>query len=237
MNPVRSNRILFCHAVILVAMLLTASSLHAQDASQGDDTGLGQLYTSSSPIAIPEGQKIIPVRVLREFELGSILERFAATTNCLLERHEKEMTDVVWKVSPGISITPVAIVVRDAIEPANRRLGARFDYLAKADSTPGAKEDRSSHIVDMDELKQLEIVFNAMIKALDQSPARNEVIALQYKSRSGFAVSLTLAQKGGDQTITATLDKVTCNSKDKARTLFEESTTMVRTLMNHLAAY
>jgi hypothetical protein len=236
MNHVRSNAIIFCH--ILLALLLTNSSLHAQDASPADDTALaGQLYTSSLPFGVPDPQKIVPVRLLREFELGPALERFASSTNCLLERREKELTDVVWKISPGISITPVAIVVRDALQPTNRRLGARFDYVAKADSTPGAKEEHVSHVVDGDELKQLEIVFNAMIKALDQSPSKDEAIALQYKSRSGFAVSLTITQKNGDQTINAVVGKVTGNSKDKARSMFEEATTLVRNLSNYLAAY
>lgn len=235
MNHARFTGVVFCQA--LLAVLLANSPLLAQDAAQADDLGLdGQLYTSPFPISIPEGQKIIPVRVLRQFELGSaLLEQFAATPNCLLERRERPLTDLVWKVSPGINVTPIVVVVRNALQPANHRLGARFDYSAKADPTAGIKEEHASHILDLDELKALEIVLNAMTKALDQPPAQDEIATLQYKSRSGFTVSLT--QRGSDQTITATAGKVTGNSKEQARSMFEQTTTMVRNLINQLAAY
>jgi hypothetical protein len=233
MNSVRISGRLFCQ-VVTALFLVTAPAL-AQD---GTDTGLAvELYTTALPIGVPDGQKIIPVRVLREFELGTALERFASTTNRLLEKRQKELADAAWKVDERTTVTPTAMVVRNALQRDEQRLGAQLNYYAKGDRATGAKDERSSHILDLDELKELEITLNALIRALDQAPAEGEIITLQYRSRSGFSASLTLTPKSDGVAVNAAVGKVSGDSREKARRMFLESGAMVHQLINYLASF
>ncbi|HEX2973832.1 MAG TPA: hypothetical protein VHP11_15980 [Tepidisphaeraceae bacterium] len=235
MDLVRAGRIVLGQS--LVVLLLACATSQAQDGGQAeaDASWGGQLYTSSSPIAVPDPQKIIPVRVLREFELGTELERFASTTSRLLETREKELGDAIWKVDGRTTVTPVAIVVRDAIRRTERRLGARLDFRTTAEA--GTQEQRLSHILDLDELKQMEVALNEILKALDQAPSKGETIALRYRSRSGFAVSLVLSPKGDQVAVNAAVGQVSGDTTEQARRMFEETATVVHRLVNYLSSY
>lgn len=220
---------------IVGALLLMCASAFAQD---GNDTGLAvELYTTALPIGVPDGQKIIPVRVLREYELGTALERYASTTNRLLEKRQKELTSAAWKVDERTTVTPVAMVVRNALQTNEQRSGAKLNFFVKGDRTSGTKEERSSYILDLDELKELEVTLNALIRSLDQAPAEGEIITLQYRSRSGFSTSLTLTPKPDGVAVNAAVGKVSGDSREAARRIFMESSAMVHQVINYLASF
>ncbi len=190
---------------------------------------LSELYTSTTGFAVPDRQKIVPVRILREFELGTALERFAASNNRLLERREKELPEAAWKIDSTTAMSPTAIIIKDVVRVNDRRLGGRIEYLAQP---AGRGEQRASHLLDVDELKDVESALSTMNRAMRQTdPAKDESIAMQYRSRSGFVVSLNMNSKQ----VNARFGNASADSKEKIGELFEGAEAMVHKLVQYLA--
>ena len=231
-RKINRGMVLWC--AVTVAMLCVP--LWAQE-NGGNENGpiIGELYTSNLPIGVPASEKILPVRVLREFELGTALERFASTTSRLLERREKVMADAAWKIDERTTITPTAIMVRDAVQVAYRRLGTRLDY-----SWPGERAGgdlRDSRILDFDEVKSLENALSMMLGALDRGSGKSETASWEYRSRSGLTISLSLAQKDEDVAVTASVWRVKAEGKAQARQILEAFGAMMHKVNNQLASY
>jgi hypothetical protein len=183
--------------------------------------------------AVPEGMRIIPVRVVPDAELGTDIERFASSTNRFLEKRERELSNLVWKIDERTTLSPTAVLVRDINAPELRRVGARLEYLAKASGR--GKEDRAVYMLDLHELVQIEEVLTAMIRAARQpDPPKGEAVALHYASRTGFEVSLLMARKGDDIAMSAAIVGTEVNEKDKAVKLFEDCRGMIHSLVAQL---
>jgi len=227
------NRTLHAHWLLgaLILALYIAWPLSAQDAARTDGAAAPDAGRSAQP------QKIVPVQVLRDFELGPELEIFSSSSNRILERREKSLAEAVWKIDGRTTLTPVAIIVRDVVRTSERRLGGRLDYFAAADSSANLPEERSSQVLDIEELKDLEVALNSMLRAMEQPPSRSEVINWRYRSRSGFLASLTLTRDGDNMTVIAAVGKIRANSRDGARAVLEQSATIVHRLINELSGY
>ncbi|MGA2497316.1 MAG: hypothetical protein ABSH20_06225 [Tepidisphaeraceae bacterium] len=231
------NRFYSCMASLLslvMVVLAVPSPASAQDAGPAaDEPALPEgVYLS----AVADPKKVVQVRVVRDLEMGTEIDRVSSVSSRLLERREKALPDSAWLVDGKTTVTPTLIMVRDALRPNDRRIGARLDYEAKG--LPANSPDaRAAHILDLDELRHLADCLRFLTRAItDSVPGNGETIAYQFRSRSGFTVSLVLTPGQDGVTVAATVGKVSANSKADARKIFEESATMVQKVLQQLAA-
>ncbi|MFI5337563.1 MAG: hypothetical protein ACHQ5A_12305 [Opitutales bacterium] len=222
---------LFSLAIVVLAVSFPAS---AQDAAPaGDEPGLPEgVYLST----VADPTKVMQVRVVRDLEMGTEIDRVSSVSSRLLERREKALPESAWVVDAKTTVTPTLVMVRDALRPNDRRLGARLDYEAKG--LPANSPDaRAAHVLDLDELRHLADCLRFLSRAISDSvPGNGETISYRFRSRSGFTVSLVLTPGQDGVTVAATVGKVSANSKADARKIFEESGIMVQKLLQQLAA-
>lgn len=222
----------FCF--VLVALLCPSSMVLAQNAAAAaEEPGLPEgIYVSS----VADPSKVMQVRVVRDLEMGTEIDRVSSVSSHLLERREKLLPDSAWLIDAKTAMTPSLILVRDALRPNERRLGARLDYDAKG-LPPGSPDARTTHVLDLDELRHLSDCLRFLIRAItDSAPGAGETVAFQFRSRSGFTVSLVLTPGQDGVAVAATVGKVTANSKESARKLFEDSGAMVQKVLQQLLA-
>ena len=218
--------------LVLLGLSLASSAAIAQDAPADDHSLPEGVYLSS----VADPKKVLQVRVVRDLEMGTEIDRVSSVSSRLLERREKTLPDSAWVVDGKTTVTPTLILVRDALRPTDRRLGARLDYDAKG--LPANSPDaHAGHILDLDELRHLADCLRLLTRAItDSVPAGGETIAFQFRSRSGFTVSLVLTPGQDGVTVAATVGKASANTKEAARKLFEDSGTMVQKVLQQLQA-
>ncbi len=215
-------------------LILSALAVGAQDnPPPADDLGLPEgIYLST----VRDPSKVMPVRVVRDLEMGTEIDRVWSVSSRILERREKALPDAAWKVDPKTTFTPTLIIVKDALRPDHRRVGARLDYEAAA-LPPNSPDARAAYVLDIDELKHLAEGLRFLNRAIsDAIPGVGETVSFQFRSRSGFTVSLTLTPGQEGSNVAAVVGKVSANSKADARRLFEESALMVQKILQQLLA-
>lgn len=185
-------------------------------------------------VVVAEPQRVTPVKIIRDFELGTELDRFVAYSNLLVERREKPATDAVWKANDRTTVAPTLIVLRDAIGGTERRLGARIDYYTGADG--GTRDERASRLIDFEELKHLELALTAIVQSIAQAqPGKGETLAYHYTSRGGFTLACAITQTADGISISGNVDRIHETSKDAAVKMFEDCRTMVHSLVQSLS--
>ena len=212
----------FKNFVICLAVVILFNSCPS---SSGQSNG-----SPAGASALPP--KITPVRVVRDFELGSDLEQITTLSNVLLERREMPVPNVAWQVSSRLTAVPTAIFLTEALNGSDRRVGVRIDYLG----ADGVAQTGSGTFIDYIELEQLEAVLNTVGRGLNQAnPGRDEVISYHYVTKGGFKVTLSVRQGTGGPAITATVGGVSERTKEGAARMFDGCRVMVHETAAYLA--
>jgi len=211
MRKIPAGIVLFC------GVFFTVAAVHAQEEAPAR--------------AIPEGQRVMPVRIIRDYEIGTAMEQFASLADRLILRREKLLPDLAWKAE-GMTVTPTAITVVNAVNNEGRA-GTRLDFQP----AEGSRGSKGTYLVDLDELKELEGALDVLIRAAAQTElGRADTADYHFVTRGGFTVSLAMAQAADGVSVSASIGKVSQQSREKVVKMFEDARTMIHAVVQYLSS-